>query len=296
MHLLTSLIATLIGTTNAVIRGINTFGLETEYMGFMCDWAHPIEWHIEKIASLGFNTLRIPFSHDFVRTSDFAAMDEIFFQAEKYDLNISLDFHRIHKTHQASKPYDEQVSFDQFLESWKIILARYEASKNLIYVDIFNEYQSDNYVEWNFLARQIVSYIEHEFPERFSFFVGGTVWGSDLHFVDLSDLPYKERIFYTIHTYWFNSHEPFEEWWDYHFGPYKNIVSVNEWGYISSNSNEVDFAERFVEWLISKDIHDSYFWSWSPNSGDTQGILKDDCTAVDENKMNLLKVLWAEKD
>lgn len=283
----------------SIIKGINTFGLETEYpiqnpsKGFMCDWVHPVSWHIQKIAELGFNTIRLPFSHEYVRRDNWLVMDEVFNQCELYNISVCLDFHRIDSTHQASKPYDDHVLFDDFLETWNIILERYEPYTVLKYVDIFNEYQSNDYVEWNFLSRQIVSFIETQFPNRFSYYIGGVVWGSDLHFVDLSDLSFYDRIFYTIHTYWFNSHEPYEEWWDYHFGPYKNIVNVGEWGYISSHGNEVNFAERFVEWLISKNIHDSYFWSWSPNSGDTQGILLDDCTNIDMDKINLLNVLWA---
>jgi endoglucanase len=231
---------------------------------------------------------------EYINKGNWTYMDELFTEIQKYNISICLDFHRLENTHQSSKPYNDKITFDMFLNAWKTILTRYKNIKNLKNVDIFNEYQGDNYVEWNFIARQIVGYLEDNFPNRFNYFVGGYTWGSDLHFVDLSDTLYKDRIFYTIHSYWFNTKEPMEEWWDYKFGKYKNIVNVGEWGYISTNENEVEWAERFVDWLISKDIHDSFFWTYSWNSQDTGGILKEDCETVDENKVNLLRILWSD--
>lgn len=280
--------------SSAIIKGISWFGFETEYENLMCTWTHDISWHIKKINEIGFNAIRLPFSYDYVSENNWIHMDKFFDEVQKYNISVTLDFHRIDKTHQASKPYDDRVSFDMFLSTWRTILKRYENINNLENIDVFNEYQSDNYVEWNNLARQIVNYIEKEFPNRFNFFIGGIVWGTNLHFVDLSDLHFSNRIFYTIHTYWFNSKEPMEQWWDYKFGPYKNIVNVGEFGYISTNQNEVEWVERFVKWLVKNNIHDSFFWTYSYNSFDTGGILLEDCETIDKNKINLLNVLWAD--
>ena len=143
----------------------------------MCTWSNNIEWNVQKIKEIGFNYIRLPFSLEFVQEANFQNMDIFFEESRKLNLNVVLDFHRLHSSHQSSKPYDNRYSFDDFLEAWKTILKRYESYENLKAVDIFNEYQSDNYVEWNSLSRQIVSFIESEFPERFIFFIGGTNWG-----------------------------------------------------------------------------------------------------------------------
>ena len=203
---------------------------------------------------------------------NFHNMDEFFHKIQQFDdISVVLDLHRLHSTHQSPKPYDGTYSFDHFLEAWETVLERYYDNPNLKAVDIFNEFQSSSYPEWNGLARQTVNYIENKFPDRFVFFIGGVQWGGNLHHVDLSDLPFSNRIFYSIHKYWWSDNEPDREAkWDYSFGdidlPY---VSVGEWGFKSTSEFETDWAIKFVDYLIEKDIIDSFFWTWSPNSGDT---------------------------
>lgn len=275
-----------------IIKGINYFGFETEYKNLMCTWSNDIQWNVQKIKELGFNYIRLPFSLEFIQEGNFQNMDIFFEESRKLNLNVVLDFHRLSSTHQSSKPYDNNFSFDEFLDGWLTILKRYEGFENLKAVDIFNEYQSDNYVEWNSLARQIVSFIESEFPDRFIYFIGGTNWGGNIHNMDLSDLSFHDRIRYSIHKYWFSDTEPYEAKWDYSFGDHKPVVSVGEWGYMSEVKSEVEWAENFVDYLIQNELRDTFFWCWSPNSGDTKGILLDDCTNVDHDKMALLRRLW----
>lgn len=275
-----------------VIRGLSLFGCETEYMNFMCTWQYPIDWHVAKIKELNFTHIRVPFSYDFVARQNWQPLDEFFDSVERHSLKVALDFHRLDKTHQSAKPYDDRVTFDMFLSAWKTILQRYSSRTSLEAVDIFNEYQSDNYVEWNNLARQIVSTIENEFPSRFIYYVQGTQWGGNLQFVNLTDMLCSHRIQYSIHKYWFSDKEPLEEKWNISFGPFKPIVNVGEWGFMSNQPEQVTWANRFINWLLSKNISDSYFWTWTWNSGDTGGILLEDCTTVDENKMSLLRRFW----
>lgn len=283
----------LTATVSAMIRGISHFGCETEYMDFMCTWTHPVDWHVAKMKELNFTHIRVPFSYDYIQRGDWSALDTMFSSAEQHGLNITLDFHRIDKTHQSARPYNDEVSFDAFLSAWKKILERYHKRSPLEALDIFNEYQPSNYEEWNNLARQIISYLERHFPDRFKFYVGGTQWGGNLQFVDLSDMPCHDRIYYTIHKYHFSDKEPLEMAWNVSFGPHKVIVNVGEWGFMSDRPDQVAWANRFVDWLKSQNISDSYFWTWSFNSGDTGGILREDCTSIDEGKMNLLRRYWS---
>lgn len=284
----------------SIIKGINWFGFETEYKNLMCTWTHDIEWHLNTIKKIGFNYIRLPFSLEYVQEGNWSQMDIFFEKTKELGLDVVLDFHRLHSTHQSTKPYDNEYSFDDFLYGWKTILNRYQKYENLKAVDIFNEYQSGNYVEWNNLARQIVSFIETNFPDRFEFFVGGTNWGGNIHNMDLSDLPYYNRIRYSIHKYWFSDSEPYDEKWDYSFGDHKPVINVGEWGYKSDEENEVLWAEKFVEYLRRNDLRDTFFWTYSYNSGDTGGILLEasksrsgqDCTDVDYKKMLLLHHLW----
>ena len=280
----------------SIIRGVSWFGFETQDRNLQCLWTHDLQWNLAKMTELGFNSIRLPFSYDFVAAGKWERMDEFFDAVQKTNLSVALDFHRIDDTHQSAKPYNDRVSFDNFLEAWNTILGRYHTVKNLVAVDTFNEYQSQDYVEWNNLARQIVNFIEKRYPERFTYYVGGTQWGGNIHYVNLDDLAFaKTRIKYSIHMYWFSiQQEPLEEGWDFSFGDHDRLViNVGEWGFISSSQKETDWAIRFLAWLKKKGIFNSYLWTWSWNSGDTQGTLKEDCHTVDEKKMTILRSYWA---
>lgn len=282
-------------TNDDIIKGLNWFGYETQLYDLMCTWAHDIEWHLNKIDELGFNYIRLPFSVEFVlNNKNWDSMDEFFYHIQKFDIKVVLDCHRLHSTHQSAKPYDKYFSFDDFLESWKIILTRYKDNPNLKAVDIFNEYQSDNFVEWNSIARQTLEYLEFNFKDRFEYFVGGTNWGGNLHYVNLSDLEFKNRIWYSVHKYWFSDSDPYEEKWNFSFADLElPVVNIGEWGYKSSSLMETTWAETFVQFLRDNGIRDTFFWTYSFNSVDTGGILLYDCTSVDEDKMQLLNKLWA---
>jgi hypothetical protein len=188
------------------------------------------------------------------------------------------------------------VTFDDFLGSWELILDRYENHSSLAGVDAWNEYQGSNYVEWNNIARQIVDFIDKRYGHHgWTYYVQGTNWAGNLHDVFLDDMQCSDRIIYTIHKYWFSDNEPLEENWDYSFGNHNaSHICLGEWGYISDHPNERDWALRFMKWLKKKEVRNSFFWTWSYNSGDTGGILLPDCTTVDCQKMYLLRQYWQD--
>lgn len=282
----------LIASVQANIRGISWYGLETEHKNLMCCWANDISWHLQKMESLGFNSVRVPFAYQNVQDGNWTVLDSLFAAVRETNLTIVLDFHRIENTHQSAKPYTDNVTFDHFLGVWETVLRRYAENPHLVAVDIFNEYQPDNTMEWGNLARQICQFIETRFPGRLVYYVQGVKWGGDLHYVHLEDLQYSDRILYSIHKYYFTDKEPLEESWDWSFGPHKTVVTVGEWGYISNNPRETAWAERFAAWLKLHGIRNTYFWTWSPNSDDTGGILLDNCLDVDGQKMAFLQRFW----
>lgn len=276
-----------------IIKGINWFGFETEYKNLMCTWKHDIEWNLKRMKEFGFNYIRLPFSMEFVRDANWEQMDIFFEKSKELGFDVVLDAHRITSYRQSEKPYDNNFRFDDFLNGWKTILDRYKDYDNLKAVDIFNEYQSGDYVEWNYLAKQIVNFIENNFPERFDFFIGGTNWGGNIHNMDLSDLPFQNRIYYSIHKYWFSDSPPYEEKWNYSFGD-KELKNVGEWGYMSEVQSETEWAENFVKYLKKNNVKDTFFWTWTDNSYDTKGCLKEDCETIDYKKMLLLHHLWED--
>jgi aryl-phospho-beta-D-glucosidase BglC (GH1 family) len=85
--------------------------------------------------------------------------------------------------------------------------------------------------------------------------------------------------------------------WEVLFGQFypAHAVIIGEWGgkYGAGTGGAADktWQDALVTWLLSKGITDSFYWCYTPNSGDTGGIL-DDSLAVIPAKMALLHRLW----
>lgn len=86
--------------------------------------------------------------------------------------------------------------------------------------------------------------------------------------------------------------------WDTLFGQFSSTkaVVIGEWGgkYGAGTGGQKDvvWQNTFVDYLISRNMRNSFYWCYTPNSGDTGGIL-DDNLQVRQEKMTLLKKLWA---
>lgn len=287
-------------TQAKIIKGINFYGLETPSQDFVCGWQHRPSYYLEKLDSLGFNSIRLPFSLEYVRSGNFEKMDE-FFDAIKTHPNMSivLDMHRVFSSHQGPTPTENWITMDMFLDGWRKIIGRYENNPQLMGIDVFNEYQGTDSNYWNGVLRTIVKDIEKHYPDRFEYFVGGTRWGGDIHDINLESLPFHERIHYSIHKYIFSgSGFNREDDWDWSFGNFKNKthkVSVGEWGFKSERYDEVQWAKQFVAYLKKHNIRDTYFWTIA-HSGDTGGLWSDDCETVDMAKYNIIQSLWEEDE
>jgi len=85
--------------------------------------------------------------------------------------------------------------------------------------------------------------------------------------------------------------------WDTLFGKFSptHSVVIGEWGgkygQGTGGQQDVTWQNAFVDYLISKGMRNSFYWDYTPNSGDTGGIL-DDSLNVRQDKMALLQKLW----
>jgi hypothetical protein len=61
-----------------IIRGMNYYGLETPGQDFVCGWAHRPDYYLKILNDLNFNSIRLPFSLEYIRNGDFSKMDEFF--------------------------------------------------------------------------------------------------------------------------------------------------------------------------------------------------------------------------
>ena len=292
MRLLLLLPLMALQTVQSLIQGINVYGLETERRDFVCSWQHDIDYYIEKVNNLGFNSLRVPVSYQYIREGNFHKLDRLFDAAETHgNMSILLDMHRLQPNRQAVVPTENGVSLDQFVDAWIQIASRYESRPHLWALDLFNEYQGTDSGYWNQMSRDISTRLEQRFPNRFTYLVGGVRWGGDIHDINIEDVAHHDRVRYTIHKYIFSSSQNFERDWDYSFGAFPSKVIVGEWGYKSEKWEEAQWAARFVNYLKSRGIRDTYFWTIA-HSGDTGGLWRDDCETLDQEKVDLLHHLW----
>ena len=87
--------------------------------------------------------------------------------------------------------------------------------------------------------------------------------------------------------------------WETLFGKFSSVhpVVVGEWGgqYGSgpSGQQDVQWQNALVQYLTGKGIHSSFYWCYTPNSGDTGGILDNDLN-VRQDKLALLQRLWGD--
>ncbi len=86
--------------------------------------------------------------------------------------------------------------------------------------------------------------------------------------------------------------------WNTLFGQFypTRAVVIGEWGgrYTPGSTDRV-WQNAFVDYLIGKGIRNSFYWVYTPNSGDTGGIL-DDNLNVRLDKMDLVRRLWGTSD
>jgi len=282
-----------------MIRGMNYYGLETTSRDFVCGWVHRPSYYLEKLDYLGFNSIRLPFSLQYVNEGNFEKMDEFFDALSKYgNMTVVLDMHRVFSSHQGPTPTENGVSLDEFIDGWTRIAKRYQNNTQLIGLDIFNEYQGTDVGYWNDILHQILVRLEDVFPNRFLYFVGGTRWGGDLRNINLEDLPFNKRIRYTIHKYSFSTlGNSMEADWDWSFGEFRDIphkVSVGEWGFKTQNWDQKNWGTNFVNYLIQHNVRDTYFWTIA-HSGDTDGLWFDDCENINIEKYNFIKAIWTGK-
>jgi len=139
------------------ITGVNWFGMETGTYAPHGLWTRNWQAMLDQIASLGYNTIRLPFSDDALvpgqmpqginynvnpdlnGLTSLEVMDKLVQGARARGLKIVLDRHR--PNHDAQSPlwYTEQASEQQWLDNWTMLARRYYGNDTVIGVDLHNE-------------------------------------------------------------------------------------------------------------------------------------------------------------
>jgi hypothetical protein len=282
----------LLTPVHAIIKAISIYGCETELSNFVCSWVNPVDVYITKLKEMGFNTLRFPFSYQYVINGNWNTLDNGMNHAYYNNMSVILDYHRTWNTHQSFDPF-ENISREQFFNAWITIVSRYINYDNFVSINAYNEYQGQDIDFVRTYHQELFDRIESLFPNRFNYYVTGTSWAGNLSGMSLEHLPYHDRIFYSVHKYSFSGTAD-ERDWEYSFGnvglPIEKLI-VGEWGWMEDKPEQVEWAKRFIAYLKKKGIRDTCYWTVS-HSHDTGNLYYDNCYDIKWGNYLLLRTLW----
>ena len=150
----------IVDSTGATVRltGINWFGMETDNKTFHGLWSNnPWRSQLDKMASLGYNTLRIPYSNDSVKSGAVATgindfvnpdlvgnsplqiLDKVINYAGTKGMRVILDRHRPTSAGQSALWYTPTVSEATWISDWQMLARRYAGNTTVIGADLHNE-------------------------------------------------------------------------------------------------------------------------------------------------------------
>lgn len=272
-----------------MLKCMNFYGLETQRMGLVCDWAHPFQWYLDRLVKdLGVNTIRLPFSYELFKYHPLDLMDNFVRECKTRNIRVILDWHRTWNTHQGPVP-EEGIDRSEFINTWIKILERYP---DVYGIGIFNEIQTDDFDYANNLHKEVITAIEQRFPGKFVYFAGCPRWGGDCHDMKLDDMPTWNRTYIEVHKYIFSGASDLQDW---EKSIPRSIPSdhwfVGEVGWKQEIQKEREWAERFLAYLNSRNITNVCAWTIA-HSGDTEGWWKDDCETFQWDKAALLRSFW----
>jgi len=270
--------------------------------------------------SYGYCQTNISCNMDLKGLSSLQVLDKMIATAGAYGIQIMLDMHSFEPDAYASNGlwYDSSHSEAVVLRGWDILIERYHNKSNVIAVDIKNEpflgtWNTDNpSTDWDAACTRIGNHIASQ--TSWLVFVEGVAssppcaqacfYGENLQGVKTAPvkLTASNRIVYSPHTYGPNVYpqlyfsdptfpKNMPAIWDAHFGFITALngpaVVAGEWGGPLSGASGV-WLNAFVDYLVARNITDTFFWCLNPDSGDTGGLLGYDWVTPDQPKFDLL--------
>lgn len=251
------------------IAGINWFGLETANYAPHGLWSRSYKEMMDQIKSLGYNTIRLPFSNqafdanstpngiDFSKNPDLQnlkpiqIMDKIIAYAGQINLKIILDRHRPDSSSQSSLWYTNSYPESRWISDWQMLARRYNNNATVIGADLHNE-PHDNATwgsnepatDWKLAAQKAGNAILSVNPNLLIIVEGiqnynGNYywWGGNL--MGVRDYPVTlsipNRIVYSPHDY--PSSVSGQSWFnDINYPNNLPAVWDKNWGYITKNN------------------------------------------------------------
>lgn len=199
--------------SRGIIKGVNLGGWMSQ-----CDYSQERldnfikESDIEKIASLGFDHVRLPVDYNILQNRDgspiesgYSRIDNVVELCRKYDLKLILD---LHKTAGFSFDYGEEESgfFDNehyqelFYQLWEEMARRYGHDTDNIVLELLNEVTDAEFIDkWNKIIRKCMARIRAVAPDVIV--LVGSYRNNSADTVQFLEAPYDDKVVYNFHCY-----------------------------------------------------------------------------------------------
>ncbi|MYS22918.1 cellulase family glycosylhydrolase [Streptomyces sp. DvalAA-14] len=218
------------------IAGINWFGFETTNYVAHGLWTRDYKSMIDQMKSLGYNTIRLPYSDDIFKgtqpsginyssgmNADLAGldslgvMDKIVGYAGAVGMRVILDRHRPDSSGQSALWYTASVPESTWIADLKALATRYRGNTAVIGIDLHNEPHDpacwgcgDTTTDWRLAAERAGDAVLGVNPDLLifvegvqSFNGGSTWWGGNLQGAGAYpvELDVAHRVVYSAHEY-----------------------------------------------------------------------------------------------
>ncbi|GAB7109199.1 cellulase family glycosylhydrolase [Streptomyces phaeofaciens JCM 4814] len=219
------------------VAGINWFGFETGNYVVHGLWSRDYKSMIDQMKSLGYNTIRIPYSDDIFKSStvpnsiDFSGgknadlqglsslgvLDKIVSYAGQDGLKVILDRHRPDAGGQSALWYTSAVPESTWIANLKALAARYQGQDTVVGIDLHNEPHDpacwgcgDTATDWRLAAQRAGNAVLSVNPNLLIFVEGVQTfngvsgwWGGNL--MGVAQYPVQlnvaNRVVYSAHDY-----------------------------------------------------------------------------------------------
>lgn len=139
-----------------VIKAASWFGMETSTCSPHGLWAITLDEGMAHLASMGFNTVRVPFSNECIEgtvttsigrelnpgladLSPLQLLDAVVASAGSHGLSVILDRHRPDSQAQSGLWYTDRFPESTWIADWQMLAARYAGNPTVIGADLHNE-------------------------------------------------------------------------------------------------------------------------------------------------------------
>ncbi|MEA5570134.1 cellulase family glycosylhydrolase [Calothrix sp. UHCC 0171] len=141
-----------------LFRGVNWFGMESETHAPHGLWKRDYKEMLSQIKSLGYNTIRLPYSVEALRSTNTSGidytigsnkelegktpleiMDLVVKEAERQGLLVILDSHRLSDKRIPELWYGDGFSEADWIDTWQMLAKHYRNQRNIVGADLKNE-------------------------------------------------------------------------------------------------------------------------------------------------------------